>query len=355
MTVTISGLGAWPGEDPLAAHQAILGTLAEAPAGIDGLPHLAVLPARGPWAAPIGRTLSMLEALPASLEPHGWRLSGAPSAELVRAGRVLADDVESFALAGAGYEGPVAAPVLGPFSLAASLWLPVGERVIDDAEATSDVGESLGVGVARHLEAIAAAVSGTRAAATALKQGDRQQDAAAEAGVGTVLLHEPLLADVLTGRVRTFVGSGRLRPPEVERVTAQLALLVAAWAPHRCVVVVPPDAGAITAAASARPHALALDVTALDRPGWEALAETVERGGRVWATSVPHRSAEVRPDAGAAARGVLDRWRSLGLATTDLSLTLTARPGLGTLSPEAAGLTLRDTAEAALAMAEQLA
>lgn len=355
MTLTISGLGAWPGEDALAAHQAILGTLAEAPSGTDGLPHLAVLPARGPWAAPIGRTLSMLEALPASLEPHGWRLSGAPSAEIVRARRLLADDVESLALAGAGYSGPIAAPVLGPFSLAASLWLPVGERVIDDAEATSDVGESLAVGIARHLDAIATAVSGTRAAATALTADDPQQDAAADAGLGTVLLHEPLLADVLTGRVRTFVGSGRLRPPEVERVTAQLARLVAAWGPHRCVVVVPPDAEAIRAVAAARPHALALDVTALDRPGWEALGEAVEDGSRVWATSVPHRVADVRPDAGAAARGVLDRWRSIGLEASDLSLTLTARPGLGTLSPEAAGLTLRDTAEAALALAELLA
>jgi hypothetical protein len=268
---------------------------------------------------------------------------------------VLAGDVESFALAAAGYTGPVAAPVLGPFSLAASLWLPVGERVIDDAEATADVGESLGVGVARHLEAIASAVSGTRVAATALTADDPQQDAAPDDDPGTVLLHEPLLADVLTGRVRTFVGSGRLRPPEAERVTAQLARLVTAWAPHRCVLVVPPDADAIRAASAARPHALALDVTALDRPGWDALGEAVEGGRLVWATSVPHRVADVRADPGAAARGVLDPWRSIGLDTSDLSLTLTARPGLGTLAPQAAAATMRDTADAALALAELLA
>ncbi|GMA30737.1 hypothetical protein [Litorihabitans aurantiacus] len=369
MTLTISGLGAWPGRDEhdaFAAHQAILEVLAAAPSGVDGLPHLAVLPARGPWAAPIGRTLALLEAMPAALEPHGWRLAGAPSAELVRAERVLAADVESFALAAAGYDGPLAAPVLGPFSLAASVWLGVGERVVDDAGATADVVESLGVGLGRHLEAVAFAVSGSRAAAGALAGADAVPDprdsgdsgpaaVSPEALSDTVLVHEPLLADVVSGRIATFTGSGRLRPPESSWVSAQLGRLVQACAPHPCVLVVPPDAAAIAVASAAAPHALATDVTALDPAGWEALAEAVESGRRVWAASVPHRRSDARPDPGAAARAVLTPWRAIGLPTADLSFTLAPRPGLGMLTPSAAADTLRDTARTALALAELVA
>ncbi|PWD52211.1 hypothetical protein C8046_17750 [Serinibacter arcticus] len=360
MRLTISGLGAWPGDDALAAHQAVLGVLADAPSGIDGLPHLAVLPARGPWAAPIGRTLAMLESMPATLEPHGWRLASAPSGELERAGRTLRADVESYALAAAGHDGVAAVPVLGPLSLAASLWLPVGERVAADPTAVADLAGSLALGVARHLEDVAAATQ--RPVVLGRSRGDAHDDgAAADASTpaatiaGPVLLHEPLLGDVLAGRVSRFTGAGRLRPLDVGPVTEMLRSLVAAWAPHPCVVVVLPDAAALRVAAAAGPAAVALDVTQLDAAGWEALAEVVESGVGVWATSVPHRVPGGRGDPVAAARGVLDPWRSIGLGTESGELTLTARPGLGTLAPSEATASLRDTAQAALALAELLA
>lgn len=363
MRLAISGLGAWPGEDALAAHQAVLGVLADPPSGIDGVPHLAVLPARGPWAAPIGRTLAMLESMPATLEPHGWRLSSAPSGELKRAERMLRADIESYAIAGAGYDGVAAVPVLGPFSLAASLWLPVGERVAGDPTAVADLAGSLALGVARHLEDVASATERPIVLGTAATRSSQDaepetgQDAEPETGEGVaapVLLHEPLLGDVLAGRVARFTGAGRLRPLDVGPVTEQLRGLVRAWAPHPVVVVVLPDPHAIRVAAAAGPAAVALDVTQLDAAGWEALAEVVEGGVGLWATSVPHRVPGGRPDPVTAARAVIDPWRSIGLGTDGGGLTLTARPGLGTLAPAEATATLHDTAQAALALAELL-
>ena len=90
-----AGLGPWPGTDPLAAHLAVFDVLADTPAGVEGIPNLVHLPARGPVAGAVARTLAMLEDMPAGLEPHGWRLRANPDADLRRARATVRADVEA--------------------------------------------------------------------------------------------------------------------------------------------------------------------------------------------------------------------------------------------------------------------
>ena len=337
----MSGLGAWPGQEPLLAHQAVVDGLADAP--VPGLPHLAVLTDRGPWAAPIGRTLALAESTSASLEPHGWRL-GSSSKEQHLAHSTLALDIEAFAIASSGYQGPVALPVLGPLSLAASVWLPVGERALADRSAVTDLSAALAVGVRRHAEAVAHG--------RGLGQAD--PDSQGVAGT-TIVLHEPFLEHVVRGGIPTFSGMSRLRTVEPTVASELLRNLVESWVGFDVVLVVPANETAIAAARAAGVKRIATDLTALDRAGWDELATAVEAGIGVWASSVPHRRDDATPHPGQAARAILSPWRAVGLETTDWSLVLSARPGLGELSHQAARDTLRDVGRAAAALADLIA
>ena len=342
MNLSISGLGAWPGQEPLLAHQAIVDSLADAP--VPGLPHLAVLTDRGPWAAPIGRTLALAESTAASLEPHGWRL-GSSSKEQHLAHSTLALDIEAFAIASSGYQGPIALPVLGPLSLAASVWLPVGERALADRSAVTDLSAALAVGVRRHAEAVAHG----RGVSV------QERGADADGGRTTIVLHEPLLEHVVRGGIPTFSGMSRLRTVEPTVASELLRHLLESWAGFDVVLVVPPNETSIAAARASGVKRIATDLTALDRAGWDELATAVETGIGVWASSVPHRRDDAAPHPGQAARAILAPWRAVGLETTDWSLVLSARPGLGELSPQAARDTLRDVGRAAAALAELIA
>lgn len=333
--VALTGPSAWPGEDPLLAHQAALEVLADPPSGVRGAAALLALPARGPWAEPVGRTLALCESMPASLEPHGWRLGLVADAFARRAARLLGSDLEAFALAAFGYVGPVTVPLLGPFSLAASVWLPVGDRVVSDSVALDDLIGSIALGVSRHVAAVVAA-------------GDGRLEP-------DIVVHEPLLAQVLAGAVPTFSGMGRLRALPAEAVSRRLTDLVAAWSDRRVVVAVPPDAAVIRAVGAARPHALQLDVTRLSAPGWEALAEQVEAGVEVRCAVVSQAASDEPTDPAAVAQSVLAPWRALGLTTAERTFTLLPRSGVGEVSLATAVATLRATARAAVALGDLLA
>lgn len=362
--ITISAGSAWPGDDPFTGHRTSLDVLAQTPSGIDGIAALLALPARGPWAAPVGRTLAIAASMTASLEPHGWRLGLTSDGTQLRAGRMLGGDLEALALAAVGHEGPVTVPVVGPYSLAASVWLPVGERVLADGVALADLVASLQHGVLDHAAALRAARSLPLALTPPLPDDD-DGDGDGEAGTGAtvgataprpdvVLLHEPLLGQVMAGGVPTFSGMSRLRQHRAEAVTARLADLVRAWAPHDVVIQIPADASVIRAAGAAGPAGLALDTSSLGPAGWEALAEQVELGVTVWSASVPH-AVDDGGDPRVAARAFIDPWRSLGLGVDDLDLVLLPRPGLADLTPEHALATLRGTARVASELGEMLA
>lgn len=365
-TLAVAGPAAWPGQDALAAHRSSLDVLADPPSGLDGAPGLLALPGRGPWAGPLARTLALCEAMPASLEPHGWRLSATADGTLRRAGRTLTGDVEALALAAAGYTGPIELPVLGPLSLAAALWLPVGERVVSDDVARADLAASLALGLSRHVAAVTAArdlgvvLDGAAPSGEAAAVGDSDPDEAS--GTGTVVLHEPMLTEVLEGAIPTFSGMSRLRALETGEVAATIREIAEAMlvARQQVVLAVPPDARVIDVvgpALAAAGGGVQVDVMALDRRGMEALAQQVENGLGVRCAVVPHA---VSPHAGEApvdpariATQLLERWRWAGVLPP--RLTLLPRSGVASLSPSGARATLALAARCAVALGDALA
>lgn len=299
--IGVSGPGAWPGEDVLEAQTTVLGDLVDVPSEVRGLPFAVHLPARGPWATLAGRTVGLLVDVPAELGPHGWKLADRPGGDLARTHAVTREDLDALAIAGHGYAGPLVVPVLGPVTLAASVYLARGDRALADAGALRDLAESLAAGVADHLAAVRRAVPGAEP---------------------VVLVHEPLLAQAVAGVLPSFSGYARLRrvsgPLAAERVGTVVG---GARTGGASTVVVHGGAAwtTVPAVRAAGADAVALEVAALDEPGWERVAEAVEAGTGLWAHVPPQRSSQCAgPDAVGQARTLTEPWRRVGLPVAGL-------------------------------------
>ncbi|MGD6979687.1 MULTISPECIES: hypothetical protein [Citricoccus] len=180
--------GAWPGADPVAAARDILNAL-----GHPHRPVLPELPGRGPGSDPVGRAAVLLDGLAVDLQPHGWRLVPEPGMDHRRAASALRSDVNAFTDV-AGDAGltveDLVLRVTGPLSLAASLWLPGGERSLSDSGARRDVAQSLASGLADWVRSVRAATGAARL---------------------TVLVDEPQAAAVLSGALPTASGYRTVR------------------------------------------------------------------------------------------------------------------------------------------------
>src|SRR5688572_2872366 len=115
-----SGVGSWPGTDPLEAVRTVLDLLPD-------LPFLPELPARGPHADVTGRSTALLAGLPVDLQPSGWRLVSRPSQDSRRARDLLARDLDALEeAADAARPSALKVQCAGPWTLAATLELPRG-------------------------------------------------------------------------------------------------------------------------------------------------------------------------------------------------------------------------------------
>ena len=128
-----TGLGSWPGTDVDAALKVARDVLTD-------LPHLPELPGRGPGADLVGRAAARLEAMPVDLQPAGWRLVDHPGRDQARADAFWREDLDRMAHVFDGYAGPFAVSLAGPWTLAAALWLPRGDRAVSDVGAPSGPG-----------------------------------------------------------------------------------------------------------------------------------------------------------------------------------------------------------------------
>lgn len=109
-----TGVGSLPGGDAREAAKTVTGSF-------EDFPFLAELPARGPGADMIGRTVGMLVDLYAHVEPSGWRISDRPGRDTKRARSWLGEDLDALEEFTQGYEGPLKVQAVGPWTLAAAL------------------------------------------------------------------------------------------------------------------------------------------------------------------------------------------------------------------------------------------
>ncbi|GAA1378323.1 hypothetical protein [Luteococcus sanguinis] len=323
-----TGLGSLPGTDMPAALGMALGT---------GSPWLPELPARGPGAGMIGRTTAVLEGLGADLQPQGWRLIDGSGADHARARSTLRHDLDDLEEAAQGHAGPVRVTMSGPWTMAACVERPRGDRVLADHGLRRELAESLGIGFADLLAEL----------------GRRLPEVSF-----TAQLDEPSLPAVLAGRVPTASGFSRHRSVDVPmavdllaRVVQPVKAVVDEVTMHCCApgldLDVPDKAGV---------HVLALPTANLSAAQWDQLGPWLESGRRlalgVADTPVPDQL----PGADAVVARVLRIARPLGLdpAVWVEKVDLSPDCGLAGWSELGAGRLLEQLERAAELLPEQL-
>jgi len=295
-----TGVGSLPGTDIAEAQRTVLGEL-------PALPHLPELPDRGPGAEMIGRGASFLVELPVEVYAGRWRVAARPGRDARHTADLLERDLDTLTEQATGYTGPLKVQAAGPWTLAASLDLPVGGRMLRDRGAVRDLAASLAEGLAGHVRDVAARVPG----ATVLLQ-----------------LDEPMLPMVLAGRVPTESGFSVL--PAVEAAVAGDALrhvvdrVGVPVVAHCCAPDVPV---AVLQAAGVVAVALDLDLVR----DLDALGEALDAGVGLFAGAAPTRApADGRaPSSAAVADRVRALWRKLGFPVTRLPQQVVVTPACG--------------------------
>lgn len=328
--VVSTGIGSWPGTD-------IADALAIAFAECPDLPYLPELPARGPHAGLIGRSTALLAGLSLDLQPAGWRLTDGSGREHRAARATLRSDLDVLEELAQGYAGRFVLSSAGPWTLAAQLERPRGDKVLADSGARRDVAQSLTEGLADLV-------------------GELQRRLPDLALV--VKLDEPLLPAVLGGGVATASGFSRHRSVDLPEVSGAFSDLVerlgsVPLAVHGCAAGMP--LGLLHRAGVA---ALALDLDRLTTNDWDVLGSALEDGVRLALGALPtDRPGEPLPDADRVAARALGPLRALGLDPELLTsrLVLTPACGLAGFSPASAVRALRTVRTAAGILTEQLA
>ncbi|MDG9678203.1 methionine synthase [Micromonospora sp. DH14] len=295
-----TGIGSLPGTDIGEAQRVVLGELPE-------LPHLPELPARGPGADMVGRSAGLLVELPVEVYAGRWRVAPRAGRDLRRARDLMERDLDQLTEQAEGYAGPVKVQAAGPLTLAASLELPIGGRLLRDPGAVRDLTGSLAEGLRAHVAAVARRLP----QASVLLQ-----------------LDEPSLPAVLAGRVPTESGLGAYRAVESVDAAALLRTVVEAvgvpTVVHCCAPDVPLELIRSTGAVAV---ALDLDlVTDLD-----PLGEALDAGLGLLAGAAPTRppSAGGAPTSAQIADRVRQLWDRLGFPRRQLAEQVVVTPACG--------------------------
>ena len=303
-----SGVGSHPGDDQPAFDEAlgfVLGDLS--------VPYLPEVPGRGPGADMVGRSLALLSGLAADLQPAGWRLTDASGVDHRRAVSLLGQDLDRLEEHTQGYVGPLKVQVAGPWTLAATVERPRGDRVLADVGARRELAQSLAEGLVEHVAAVRRRVPGAEV---------------------LVQVDEPALPAVLGGGVPTASGFHRhrsvdapLAAPALEWVLSAIVSAGADPVVHCCAGEVPLDLLDRVGAPG-----ISVDLDVLPAAAYDGVAAALEAGRRVLLGVVP----SLRPGTEPTARSVTSRVERfldlLGLEPTD-RLTLTPACGLAGADP----------------------
>ncbi|MDO5511881.1 hypothetical protein [Corynebacterium sp.] len=138
------GIGALPGTSLIDAADIVYSETGD-------LPHVPDLPARGLGADPVGRTASLLEAVTVDRGPRSWIMTDRPQLLTRRTRDLLDRDLDQLEEAWGTTVPALKIQVTGPWTLAASIELASGHRVITDTGALRDLSEALIEGVNAHI------------------------------------------------------------------------------------------------------------------------------------------------------------------------------------------------------------
>lgn len=145
---SFTGLGPMPGTDVRLAAEVLAGECG-------ATPHVPVLPARGIGSDPVGRTGAICADLGLDPGPRSWRIAPGVGGRGGRASSLAADRLERDLDACEEFWGTaperVTVPVTGPWTLAASIELPGGHRMLVDHGAVAYLAASLAEGLAGHV------------------------------------------------------------------------------------------------------------------------------------------------------------------------------------------------------------
>jgi hypothetical protein len=313
-----------PGGDAREAAKTVAGSFEE-------FPHLAELPARGPGADMIGRTIGLLVEMYAHVEPSGWRVSDRPGRDTRRARSWLGEDLDALEEFTQGFTGPLKVQAVGPWTLAASLERRNGEAALGDPGAVRDLAGSLAEGLRDHLADVRRRVPGAQV---------------------VLQLDEPSLTAVLRGQIRT--ASGYRTHRAVDRQVVESTLRDVAGVTDGPVVVhscAPDVPFALLRRAGAA--GVSFDFGLLTERDEESIGEAVEAGTRLFAGVVPSADAPLS-DPASSVMGVRTLWRRLGLNPGILSESVVIAPtcGLAGASPAYARAALAHCLRAARSLAE---
>ena len=315
-----TGVGSMPGDDFAEALRVVLGELPDHP-------HLPELPDRGAVAGLVGRAVATVGELGFDLQPAGWRLTDAPGIDQRRARSLLAQDLDVLEEQLQDYVGPLKVQVAGPWTLAATVEKPRGDKVLSDHGARRDLAQALAEGVREHLADVRRRVPSARL---------------------VLQVDEPALPFVLGGQVPTASGFGRHRsvtPPAatealewVVRAAGQSATVV-----HCCAADVP-----IGLLRRAGAGGISVDLAVLAASAYEELAVALDEGTRVHLGVVP-ATGQSPPSSRAALERVLRLLDMLGFGPDEVAdeLVLTPACGLAGADPAYARSALRAVREAA--------
>jgi methionine synthase II (cobalamin-independent) len=306
--VTVAtGVGSMPGDDDAAYVEAVRTVLGELP----DLPHLPELPARGAAATMTGRALAIVSELGADLQPAGWRLTDAPGVDQRRARSLLAQDLDRVEEQAQGYDGAFKVQVAGPWTLAATVEKPRGDKVLSDVGARRELAQALAEGLGDHVADLRRRLRGVERL--------------------VVQIDEPALAAVLAGSVPTASGFHRHRSVEPPEASAALGWIFEAithagaepWG-HSCAGDTP--LGLLRGAGA---RGLSVDLGLQSAADHDALAEALEAGDAVVLGVVPSVDPPTPVEDGQVAEQAIRWLEMLGLDPHDLGDRLVLSPTCG--------------------------
>ncbi len=325
-----------PGTSAREAMAAITGEFPE-------LVHLPELPTRGPGGDMVGRTAALLSAVASEFSvettPTGWRFADLPGTAVRRVQSFLGEDLDTLQEFCGDAGSAVKVQLCGPITLAATISLRRGERVISDDGALRDLVDAHREAVLRHITEV------------------RRRLPRAQL---IVQVDEPAMDAALQGSLPTQSGWGRLMPLEEPLVRTWHTALAGAIAAHdaspwlhSCAANWP-----LELAQAAGYRCFSGELSRLQESDYDALGTAVEAGMLLAAGVVPTSAARMasvtRPSV--LVEPIRRTYSRLGLSDVLLASSVVVTPncGLGNSSWPTARKAMTLVREAARILTDQL-